>query len=90
MTRDELTTVLETVGALWPHTDAERRIAAGYTLLLGDLPAEPVIGAIRTLALEGREFAPPPGIVRRHAEMIARPLSSFFAPSAPALGVAGG
>jgi hypothetical protein len=89
MSTDELMTVMEHVGAYWPQADVERRAAAGYGLLLRDLPVEPVLGALRRLALEGREFAPPPGVVRQHAEMLARPLAGILAavsPRHPSLG----
>lgn len=68
MTEAEFLTVIETVAALWPHTDMERRIVAGYRLLLANLPAEAVLSAIVDLARDGREFAPPPGVIHHRVE----------------------
>ena len=72
MNADEMTTILRLVASYWPNADTERRVVAGYRLLVGDLEAADVAAVLRDLALEGREFAPPPGVVAHAAERLAR------------------
>lgn len=54
--------VLALVKASWPHGVTED-LARGYWEYLGDLEALEVGAAVRELALTGREFPPPPGVV---------------------------
>ena len=64
---NEMSTVLEVVAACWPAADTERRTAAGYRLLVGDCVQADVLAVIHDLAMEGREFPPPPGLVAQLA-----------------------
>lgn len=68
MNADEMTRVLQVLASCWPNADVERRSAAGYSLLCRDLDGPVVIAVIRDLALEGREFPPPPGVVANLAQ----------------------
>lgn len=68
MKADEMVDVLHALAALWPQADVERRYAAGMAMMCAELPADEVIAALRSLAAAGREFPPPPGVVRQAVE----------------------
>lgn len=68
MKADEMVDVLAALAALWPQADVERRYAAGMAMMCADLPAALVTSALRELAADGREFPPPPGLVRKTVE----------------------
>lgn len=72
MTRSEWVHVVRQIAAFWPSAPyPDRTIEAGYSLC-GELPTDAVERAICELASEGREFAPPPGVVFARAEAIDR------------------
>lgn len=71
MTPIELERCIAALLAAWPHSRQTPETFELGEALLGPLPAGAVLGAIATLALEGREFAPPLGLVaRRAAELV--------------------
>lgn len=78
MTRDEFSRCLALIRSYWPHgtsswhTDA---IQAWESLLL-DLDANLVAATIQVLATEGREWPPPPGVVRQRASQLVSALPS--------------
>jgi len=77
MRKPELLRVVDRMGRLWPQSglaDAERadpRTLELWYEMLGPLPFDAACRAVDQLAKEGREFAPPVGLVFRYAEVIA-------------------
>ena len=72
MTRDEFRPITAAILALWPRSAwPEATINIAYPLLL-DFEADHVNKAIVNLCREGREFAPPPGVVYVYADAIKR------------------
>lgn len=69
MTKDELSRCIALMEGYWPHgvrTWTPEAVEIWEGLLL-DLDARLVATAIQTLATRGREFPPPPGLLRRQA-----------------------
>lgn len=69
MTQDEFSRCLALIRAYWPHGTGSwtaDAIEAWESLLL-DLDAATVAAAVQVLATEGREWPPPPGVVRQRA-----------------------
>lgn len=78
MTRDEFSRCIALVGHYWPHgtnTWTADVLEAWESLLL-DLDPYATAAAIQVLATEGREWPPPPGVVRRKAHDLTDPLPS--------------
>lgn len=73
MQRSEIVEVFGLVAALWPAwrlpTDVDEQdvVVGVWFRLLGDLDQSAVAAAVESLACDGREFAPQPGVVRRRA-----------------------
>jgi hypothetical protein len=63
----EYAVVTARVAQFWPHSAWPVATCHGAESLLLDLPARVVVAAVEQLAVEGREFAPPPGLVRQRA-----------------------
>lgn len=69
MTPDQMQTIVELVTVLWPNPKRDmKRVTTGYVLMLADQPYGEVDAAIRRLAMDGREFPPPPGVVAHRVE----------------------
>jgi hypothetical protein len=78
VTRDEFSRCVALIRAYWPHgtgTWTTEAVEAWESLLL-DLDARQVAAAIQVLATEGREWPPPPGVVRQRACDLVSPLPS--------------
>lgn len=73
MTEREYTGVITLVSALWLNSAWTADTAKAAESLLLDLDAGLVLAAVEALAAEGREFAPPPGVVRLRATTLAHP-----------------
>jgi hypothetical protein len=71
MTRCELDQCYDAMVALWPHYKPVPGTFALGDRLLGPLDARAVAAAIEQFSLEGREFAPPLGLVARRAHELA-------------------
>lgn len=65
MTRTELARVVAEVNALWPQARWEADTIRAAEALLLDLNPGVALRAVHDLASEAREFAPPPGVIRR-------------------------
>lgn len=76
MTNDEYTRCLALIDGYWPHGTKTwtADIFEIWESLLLDLDARGVAAAIQTLAVDGREFPPPPGLVRRRTLELIDPL----------------
>lgn len=73
MTEREYTLVIARISALWLNSAWTADTAEAAESLLLDLDAGLVLAAVDALAAEGREFAPPPGVVRLRATTLAHP-----------------
>lgn len=76
MTKGEFSRCIELVRRNWPHSAkvwTAEDFEAWEALLL-DLDVRQVIAAIQALATDGREFAPPPGLIRRRAIELVAPI----------------
>jgi hypothetical protein len=72
VTEPEFKRIAAAVIALWPNSGwPDATIAIAWQLLHG-FKFEHVSKAVVNLSKEGREFAPPPGVVFVHAETIER------------------
>lgn len=78
MNRDEFSRCIGLIRAYWPHATGSwtaDAIEAWESLLL-DLDPIATAAAIQVLAAEGREWPPPPGVVRRRVFDVVDPLPS--------------
>ena len=69
MTDTDLARLFVVLAGYWPGSapTADDPVAvAAHRDLLGDLDPDVVLGAVRVLAYEGREFCPPPGVIAAH------------------------
>jgi len=82
VTVDQLTECFAAIAVLWPHFDAPPATFALGQRLLGPMDARAVAAAIEQLALEGREFAPPLGLVARRAHELVREVHGERVPDA--------
>lgn len=76
MTKLELKRAMQMVLASWPHAGSgwtPEAIEVWESLFL-DLDYAQVLVAVQALAAEGREFAPPPGLIRRRAIELVSPI----------------
>lgn len=78
MTRDEFSRLVALIRAYWPHGTTTWTVEAleAWESLLLDLDAGQTAAAIQILATEGREWPPPPGVVRQRACQIVSNLPS--------------
>jgi hypothetical protein len=74
--RDEFSRCVALIRAYWPHGTATWTAAAieAWESLLLDLDAAAAAAAIQVLAAEGREWPPPPGVVRQRASELVSPI----------------
>ena len=86
MTHEEWGPIFGRIELAWGDISPHRRNY--YFELLGDLDARAVRAAIDTLALEAREFVPPPGVIRDYAMKAAVDLPPPPPEPAPAPAVA--
>lgn len=73
MTQSEWLEVAALVGELWPRQEWPPDSVASSYPLVEPLSARSAIQAVRGLAEEGREFAPPPGMVLAYAKPLDQP-----------------
>lgn len=73
-------TVVGLITRIWPHLPFVDGMWPTWRRLLDDLDAALVIAAVDDLATDGREFAPPPGMVRRRAIEMRTSVSGDGAP----------
>lgn len=69
MTEADITRLFVVLAGYWPGSapTADDPVAvAAHADLLGHLDLDVVLGAVRVLAYEGREFCPPPGVIAAH------------------------
>lgn len=71
MTLDELHMCFAMVSAAWPHSKPMPETFALGQRLLSPLDVRAVTAAIEQFSLEGREFAPPLGLVAKRAHELA-------------------
>ena len=72
MTGDELDRCMEVLMSAWPHSRVLPTTLDLAEQLIAPLPFDAVMGALAQFSLEGREFAPPLGLLaRRSVELIA-------------------
>lgn len=76
MTKDEFSRCVAMLEVYWPHGNAKWTVQAIelWEGLLLDLDPVPVAAAIQALAIEGRDWPPPPGLIRRRAVELADPI----------------
>lgn len=76
MTRDEFSRCVAMLEVYWPHGNAKWTVEAIelWEGLLLDLDAVSVAAAIQALAIDGRDWPPPPGLIRNRAIALANPL----------------
>lgn len=87
MTRTELDQCYDAMVALWPHFKPVPGTFAMADRLLAPLDARAVAASIEQFSLEGREFAPPLGLVARRAhELTARARGESVPDAQQALG----
>lgn len=82
MTRTELDQCYDAMVALWPHFKPLPATFALGDRLLGPMDARAVAAAIEQFAFEGREFAPPLGLVARRAHELATQVHGRSVPDA--------
>lgn len=80
MTEDELDRCMETYMAAWPHTKVLPETLDLAETLIQPLPFEAVMGALAQFSLEGREFAPPLGLLARRAVELVGEANGYHAP----------
>jgi len=76
MTRDEFAGCLRLIKAYWPHAGRDwtpEHLQAWESLLL-DLELPVVLAAIQALAADGREWPPPPGLIRQRVVALTNPI----------------
>lgn len=74
MTKVEVLQLIAAAKVLWPGwRDAPTTpqdaslMSEAWGLVLADIPAQLAMAALTLLSVEGREFVPPVGVIRRHA-----------------------
>lgn len=72
MTDAEYALVVAYVSRLWPHQRVVEGMWDAWRRFVDDLTIDETISAVDRLAAEGREFPPPPGLIRREAIMCER------------------
>lgn len=82
MNRAELDQCYDAMVALWPHFKPRPTTFALGDRLLGPLDARAVAAAIEQFSLEGREFAPPLGLVARRAHELVTQVRGESVPDA--------
>lgn len=78
VTRDEFSRCITLIRRYWPHGTASwsAEVFETWESLLLDLDHIATAAAIQTLATEGREWPPPPGVVRKKVCDLVNPLPS--------------
>lgn len=76
VTRDEFSRCIALIRRYWPHAGAswDADTIETWESLLLDLDTNPVAAAVQALAADGRDWPPPPGLVRRRACELIWPL----------------
>jgi hypothetical protein len=68
MTREETARVVAAIQLLWPHSNlggAPADVVSMWHSFLGEFPHQAVDAAVRELSAQGREHAPPVGVVAK-------------------------
>ena len=87
MTDADLARIFLVLAGFWPRTapDIDDPVArAAHRGVFADLNPELIIEAIKSLAVEGREFCPPPGVIAAACSVKRPPYDRPFPPALPA------